>query len=438
MASTQIMPAPRKILIAGGGPAGATCGERLARAGCAVTIFEERRGWEKPCGGGVTWKTLERYPYLLDGGVEKKLIRSVELIAGNGARVRLALSRPLAIYSRAALNSFLLRRAEAAGCTVVPARALSARTDVTGARLRTAGGEFAGDFLVIATGARTTLSFEHRAGGNGGEQAWPPGPGDLELTLGYYLPIQDDLLRVQFLENFEGYLWSFPRADHLAVGICGKLAQNSSAGLKEKLHRFLAAESIPLRGGAFYSHLLPSLERPTWKRLPLGGPAEARIGDAAGLVDPITGEGIYYALRSGELLAEALIHADARSYAARVEEDFARELRCAAAWQPAFYRGRWLGVNTTGRMIQLGRRSARFRELLDDLFAGAQSYRGVKWRLARLALPGAFDRVTSRRNRKALFRPSGAARLGPSTSPLDGARDRLRASSGQGSRWTDQ
>lgn len=381
------MSVPEKVLIAGGGPAGAACGERLARAGFTVTIFEERRGWEKPCGGGVTWKTLERYPYLLDAGVEKKLIREAELISSHGSRARLALSRPLAIYSRAVLNRFLLQRAEAAGCTVVPERVTAASLDGS-VRVRTPRGEFEGNFLVVATGARNALALANglRSHSNGRDSKL--GPGDLELTLGYYLPVQDDLLRIQFLENFEGYLWSFPRADHLGVGICGKMAQNSSASLKEKLHRFLDAEGIPRVGGTFYSHLLPSLQRRTWKRLPLTGPAWARIGDAAGLVDPITGEGIYYALRSGELLAEALLAGAPASYAARVEKDFAADLRCAATWQPTFYRSHWLGTSTTAGMITALQRWAKFRRLLDDLFAGTQSYRGLKWRLARMLLPG--------------------------------------------------
>jgi len=366
------------ILIAGGGPAGALAGERLARAGFAVTLFEERRGWEKPCGGGVTWKTLERYPFLLDGALEKKLIRRAELIAPSGHRAAFDLTRPLALYSRAALNGFLLRRAEAAGCRVVPARVTAAATNGS-TRLATPRGEFAGDFLIIATGARNALAPAN--------DSWRPGRRDFELTFGYYLPEEDDRLRVQFLDNFEGYLWSFPRADHLAVGVCAKMSRHSSAELKDKLHRFLAAEDIPLTGGAAYSHLLPSLDRPSWKRLPLAGPGWARAGDAAGLVDPITGEGIYYALRSGELLAEALEAGRPENYPALVEKDFARELGCAARWQPTFYRGRWLGQSTTERMIAAAGRSRRFRRLVDDLFAGSQGYRGLKWRLVGMLLP---------------------------------------------------
>jgi flavin-dependent dehydrogenase len=372
------MPAPKHILIAGGGPAGALAGEHLARAGFAVTIFEERRGWEKPCGGGVTWKTLERYPFLLDGALEKKLVRRAELIAPSGRRAAFDLTRPLALYSRAALNEFLLRRAEAAGCRVVPARVTAAAANGV-ARLRTTQGEFAGDFLVVATGARNALALPG--------DAWRPARRDLELTFGYYLPDEDDRVRVQFLEDFEGYLWSFPRADHLAVGVCGKMSRHASAELKDKLHRFLAAEDIPLTGGTSYSHLLPALARDAWKRLPLAGPGWARAGDAAGLVDPITGEGIYYALRSGELLAESLAAGATQSYPARVEKDFARELGCAARWQPTFYCGRWLGASTTERMVEAAGRSRRFRRLLDDLFAGSQGYRGLKWRLAGMLLP---------------------------------------------------
>ncbi len=371
-----------KVLIAGGGPAGALCAERLGRAGFTVTILEERPGWEKPCGGGVTWKTLQRYPFLLEGGVEKKLIRKAELIAADGRRVALELSRPLAIYSRATLNSFLLRRAAQAGCTVIRQRALTAR--MNGAvRVRTTEDEFSADFLIVATGARNALRLE-----NADYAAdWKPAPRDLELTAGYYLSGEDDRIRVQFLDNFEGYLWSFPRPDHLGVGICGKMEQSSSAALKEKLHRFLEAEKISSSGGSFYSHLLPSLARPSWKHLALAGTQWARIGDAAGLVDPITGEGIYYALRSGELLAEALIDGAPRSYPQRVQRDFAADLRSAARWQPTFYRGHWRRRSTTDCMIDAAGRSPRFRRLLDDLFAGTQSYRGLKWRVLRMLWP---------------------------------------------------
>src|ERR1700676_3762623 len=101
----------KDISIVGGGPAGALCGERLATAGFKVTIFDEHLAWEKPCGGGLTHKAIETYPFLLDAAHPKKIIRTAELISSNGDRARFEMSRPIVIYSRKVLNGLLLDRA---------------------------------------------------------------------------------------------------------------------------------------------------------------------------------------------------------------------------------------------------------------------------------------------------------------------------------------
>ena len=98
----------RDIAIVGGGPAGAMCGERLARSGYNVTIYDEHLAWEKPCGGGLTHKAIQAYPFLLNGPHPKKLIRSIELISSKGHRALLALDQPIVIYSRTVLNGLLL------------------------------------------------------------------------------------------------------------------------------------------------------------------------------------------------------------------------------------------------------------------------------------------------------------------------------------------
>ena len=96
-------------------------------------------------------------------------------------------------------------------------------------------------------------------------------------------------------------------------------------------------------------------------------------------------------MRSGELLAESLIDGRPEGYAQRVEQDFAADLREAARWQRCFYRGSWFGCSTTDRMLAAAARSPRFRRLLDDLFAGSQDYRGLKWRLLRMLLPAGLN-----------------------------------------------
>ena len=132
------------------------------------------------------------------------------------------------------------------------------------------------------------------------------------MTVGYFIPSQADAIRVKFLKRFEGYIWSFPRADHLSVGICGSMARHTMPELRHLLEQFLTDEGISAKNGSLYSHVLPSPQLQTLRERRLAGPNWALAGDAAALVDPITGEGLYYALRSGDLLGR-----DARSLGRR-------------------------------------------------------------------------------------------------------------------------
>jgi flavin-dependent dehydrogenase len=361
----------RDIAVVGGGPAGATCGERLARAGYRVTIYDEHLAWEKPCGGGLTHKAIKAYPFLLNGPYPKKLIRTVELISSKGHRARLDLEQPIVIYSRTVLNGLLLERAEVAGCRVVRSRVNHIATEGARASLTIGDTRVEADFVVIAAGARNSLLPSTR----------PLSRNDLEMTLGYFVPAQAEGIRVKFLGHFEGYLWSFPRCDHLSVGICGSMARHTSRELRRHLHAFMAEERISRDGAAFYSHVLPSPQRQTLSTRRVVGRNWALVGDAAAWVDPITGEGLYYALRSGDLLAEALIAEKAAEYPARIRKAFSADLEFATRIARRFYRGRFLGGAVATRMIQFIERSATFRALMADVFGGAQDYCSLKRRL---------------------------------------------------------
>jgi flavin-dependent dehydrogenase len=361
----------REITIVGGGPAGALCGERLANAGFQVTIFDERLAWEKPCGGGLTHKAIEAYPFLLDSPYPKKIVRQAELISSRGHRARFEMSHPIVIYARKVLNGLLLDRAVAAGCSVVPSRVTSVNTDGARVRLSAAGEEREADFVVLAAGARNQLFPETTA----------LGTRDLEMTLGYFVPTEEDIIKVKFLKQFEGYLWSFPRADHLSVGICAKIGQTSSQQLRRHLDDFLQQENIPMDGAQLYSHVLPSPEAQTLRRRRIAGKNWAMAGDAAACVDPITGEGLFYALRSGDLLAEALIEQQPQAYPDRLRAAFSADLEFAASIARKVFRGTFLGDAITTRMVQLVHYSPAFRGLIRDIFSGSQDYRSLKRRL---------------------------------------------------------
>src|SRR5216684_1516290 len=141
----------RDIAIVGGGPSGSICAERLAGAGFNVTLFDEHLAWEKPCGGGLTHKAIEAYPFLLNGPHPKKLIYTVELISSGGHRALLPMDQPIVIYSRAVLNGLLLERAAAAGCRLVRSRVSQVDTSRDGVRLQAGGREHNADFAVIAS-----------------------------------------------------------------------------------------------------------------------------------------------------------------------------------------------------------------------------------------------------------------------------------------------
>ena len=361
----------KNISIVGGGPAGSLCGERLARAGFQVTIFDERLAWEKPCGGGLTHKAIEAYPFLLDSPQPKKLIRTAELISSRGHRARFDMSHPIVIYSRKVLNGLLLDRAVAAGCAAICSRVTKVNTEGPQVRLTAAGEERVSDFVVLAAGARNQLLPETTALGSR----------DLEVTLGYFVPTEEDIIKVKFLKQFEGYLWSFPRADHLSVGICAKMGQSSTPQLRRHLDDFIREENLSLDGARFYSHVLPSPEAKTLRGRRIVGKNWAMAGDAAACVDPITGEGLFYAMRSGDLLAQAIVEGKPQAYPERLRSAFSADLEFAASIARKLFLGTFLGDAITTRMVQFLKHSPAFGDLVRDVFSGSQDYRSLKRRL---------------------------------------------------------
>ena len=358
-------------MVIGGGPGGAFAGERLASAGVSVTIVDEKLAWEKPCGGGLTAKALETYPFLATGDAPKRFVERAVLVASGGSRASLRLRRPIAIYSRRVLNGLLLGRARAAGATVIQDRVLGAERRDGVWQLRGKSGQYAADFCIVATGARNPL---RQLGTELAAQ-------DIYVALGYYVPGSQEHLEIQFLKQFEGYILVFPRTDHLSVGICGKIAAQGTQRLRQMVERYLAERGLPLEGSTFYCHLLPSLTQESFDRNRLAGDGWAAVGDAAGLVDPITGEGVYYAIRSADLLAACIQEDRVADYPRCVRADLMDDLRLGARISRRFYRGRFLLGAVTTRMVQFCRRSPAFEDLIQDLFAGNQTYIGLKERL---------------------------------------------------------
>ena len=285
-----------KVAVLGGGPSGAFAAERLAAAGVHTVLIDEKLAWEKPCGGGLTYKAYHEYPFLIHNDTAKKIVSETVLTAPKAGSVTLQLRDPLVIYSRYDLNDMLLCRAEKAGAQIEKTRVTEMARSGAGWKLRTKSGSIDADFCVLATGARNPL----RCAGT------TLTPRDTMSTLGYFVPGTQDKIDIQFLDNVEGYIWVFPRSGHLSAGICGKGA--TAAHLRKLLELYMAEHGLEREGSTFYSHVLPCLDTPAWKRNRVAGDGWMAVGDAAGLVDPITGEGLYYAMRSADLATRTLLN----------------------------------------------------------------------------------------------------------------------------------
>jgi flavin-dependent dehydrogenase len=236
----------------------------------------------------------------------------------------------------------------------------------------------------------------------------------MEVAFGYRAPLpraQDAPTVVAFLPGWTGYAWAFPRPDHVSFGIATAQDAFDHRALDQLLWDFMvgyyrmradgtarlwfarardeARDTLirtELRAVAErYAARIPGLAVKTWDTRRASGEGWALLGDAAGFADPVTGEGIYYALRSAELFAEAYLAGDPSAYEERWREDFGRELRRAAQMRRRFYGNFW-GAPFTERMIDLGRAHPGIRRVLGELVAGDQGYLDLKRKLAQRAV----------------------------------------------------
>ena len=369
---------PKTVVVLGGGPAGSHTAEFLARAGIRTILLDEKLAWEKPCGGGLTYKAYEKYRYIADNSAPKRAIHDTYISAPQAGRVKLSMERPMLIYSRTDLNRMLLQRAERAGAQIEKTRVLGALRTSPGWTIRTPHGNIQADYCVLATGARNSLR-------NLGTQFTAA---DTMLALGYYVPGHRDAVDIQFLDGLEGYIWVFPRCGHLSVGICGK--GQPAAALRVLLESYMREHELPIAGSTFYAHLLPAVESPGWRKNRVSGDGWLAVGDAAGLVDPITGEGLYYALRSSELASQVVLNdrvapaAKAMAYDEAIRKDFMDDLAFGASLARRVFLQKFpLVGRTPDAMVRLVRRSQKFQHLMQDLFAGTQPYLELKQRLTR-------------------------------------------------------
>ena len=361
------------VIVVGAGPAGGMAARDLARAGAQVALVDGSFPREKPCGGGVTARALSLLgPELPDIARPGQNITSITFeSAAASAEIALGDRTELEVFTRKAFDAALLQLAIAAGARHIAARVHGIAREGQFWRVAVSEGEpLRAPWLLGADGAgglvrrQVFRAFERR---------------QLSIAAGSYVDgIDCHEIVIGFVDSPRGYLWSFPRPGHLAVGACAQADEASTAAVHAIADRWLDTYA-PAAGLARrrYAWPIPSLDAGDLDRERPSGLGWLLLGDAAGLVDPITREGIYFALRSGMLAARALLgRSAAHEYGAAIRDEIHSELRRAARLRAGFFRPRF-----TRLLVEALGNSPAIREVMVDLVAGRQPYRGLKRRL---------------------------------------------------------
>ncbi|MBC7928488.1 MAG: geranylgeranyl reductase family protein, partial [Bryobacteraceae bacterium] len=288
------------IVVVGGGPAGSVAAAQLARQGCQVMLLDAKKfPREKACGGGIQHRCLPFLPTDFPS-VTRSACTSVRLTHGlRSTHVKYA-GRPVVhCVNRGEFDHYLLQTAAACGVQVREGvRVLAARPGDSAVSLDTTDGVMSARYVVAADGAnsvvnqnmnprssfhwQTALYAEVEARRIGGSA---PDPTEMRVDVNS-LP--------------SGYAWLFPKGNLVNIGAG---APNRFARLLTKyLAAFLKADGYRIDDVKWRGHQLPTMTSRTVF-------AKARlfaIGDAAGMVEPLTGEGISYACHSAHLVAESI------------------------------------------------------------------------------------------------------------------------------------
>jgi geranylgeranyl reductase family protein len=341
------------VVVIGGGPAGSTTAYRLAEQGAKVLLVDKATfPRDKPCGGGLTLRAVRQCPIDPTPVVEEWVDRVELRFRYRTAVVRSARAPVVWMTQRRRLDAFLLDAAREKSVEV--REGVHVSVEPGGVVSIGSSERVAADVIVGADGANgiTAKSFGL---GNGIVYGVA-----YEGNVGYDLLDRDRYARRLVLELADipgGYAWVFPKGDHANIGVGGW--QSEGPKLKQHLRRACEAHGLTVESlSELRGHRLP-LRRPGTQ---IAAERCLLVGDAAGLIDPVSGDGMYECFVSSRLAAAAIFDLLAgrasglAAYEAAVEAELSPLHRASwklkraldrwpwATWQVARTRLLWVSI----------------------------------------------------------------------------------------------
>ncbi|XP_071731790.1 uncharacterized protein [Rutidosis leptorrhynchoides] len=349
----------RKLIAAviGGGPAGSSAAEALASGGVETFLFERNPTGAKPCGGAIPLCMLDEFSIpleLVDRKVtQMKIISPSNLTVDFGKTLKS--HEYISMVRREVLDSYLRSRAESKGVTLV--KSLVTKLDVPTSPNQpyiiqyTVGNKIKYlpvDVIVGADGANSRVAKAIDAGDYACAIAFQERIKLPDDKMEYYKNLAEMYVGNDVSPDF--YAWVFPKCDHVAVGtgtVCSKSKiKQYQQGIRSRvLPKIAGGKVIKVE-----AHPIPEHPRPVRVRGRV-----ALVGDAAGYVTKCSGEGIYFAAKSGRMCGEAIVKASEGGYRMIDERDLKRE-----------YLKQWDSQYIT---------TFRFLDLLQHVFYGSNAAR---------------------------------------------------------------
>jgi flavin-dependent dehydrogenase len=279
----------------------------------------------------------------------------------------IATGRTLMNVSREHLDGYLLDQAVDAGVRLVRDKVVDIKHSGDGWLVRTTQGEYQARLLVGADGVNS-LVRSATVGRISNE--------NLGVCMGYMVRgVERDYSMMRFLRNCDGYVWVFPRDDHSSIGVGTRVGGGRK--LRGYLEAFIEEHCPHVEKLSRWGALIPTIRELRFYDIPCAGGNWLLLGDAAGHVDPILGEGIRYALWSAELAAKAIAEGDPAKYDAMWREAYLLDLKKACRLSPYFYKPWFLNLS-----LGIASRSRALEWQLTGIVSSETSYVGLKRRTA--------------------------------------------------------